>query len=162
MIDYDGLKTIFGSKLPEAHIFFATVAAHKYVPSYQALRKGLGLSPSHTNRKVWKIFTKAYANSGPVVPALSFSKNLVLTQTATVGDNVTFSITATGGKTPYTYKWYYGAVLIDSAINPTAATATLVNSAVEVASSGAYKAEVTDSAGAKITSNVCTLTVNTA
>lgn len=67
MIDYDGLKTIFGDKLPEPNVFFATVAANAIVPNYSTLRKELGLSPARTNRAVWKKFEKAFAESGPSV-----------------------------------------------------------------------------------------------
>uniref|UniRef100_UPI0009FB94D4 Decoration protein n=1 Tax=Tequintavirus T5 TaxID=10726 RepID=UPI0009FB94D4 len=76
-IDYSGLRTIFGEKLPESHIFFATVAAHKYVPSYAFLRRELGLSSAHTNRKVWKKFVEAYGKAippAPPAPPLTLSK----------------------------------------------------------------------------------------
>lgn len=105
MIDYSGLKTIFGEKLPESHIFFATVAAHKYVPSYAFLRRELGLSSAHTNRKVWKKFVEAYGKAGPVdvVPGAP-------TLQVTPGENsVTYTITeGTNTGSPITqYKVYY-------------------------------------------------------
>lgn len=105
MIDYNGLKTIFGEKLPEPHIFFATVAAHKYVPSYAFLRRELGLSSAHTNRKVWKKFVEAYGKAGPVdvVPGAP-------TLQVTPGENsVTYTITdGTNTGSPITqYKVYY-------------------------------------------------------
>lgn len=61
MIDYAKLKEIFGTKLPEAHIFFATRAVRPIVPGYSALRRAFGLSIAHTNRKVWKKFEAEYA-----------------------------------------------------------------------------------------------------
>lgn len=68
------------------------------------------------------------------------------------------------GATPYSYKWFYKAaagsyVEIDSTINPTAATATLINHAVTTASAGTYKCEVSDAKAAKITSVESVLTV---
>lgn len=69
-IDYAGLKTIFGFNLPESHIFFATVAANRYVPSYAAMRKGLGMSPAHTNRAVWKKFVEQYYAVNDEVPGV--------------------------------------------------------------------------------------------
>lgn len=95
---------------------------------------------------------------------MAFATNLTATKSAAVGADVTFAIVAKDGVPPYTYVWSYKAaagsyVVIDSAINPTAATASLVNSAVTTASSGTYKCEVTDNAGTKITSVECVLTV---
>lgn len=68
------------------------------------------------------------------------------------------------GAAPYSYAWYYKAaggsyVVIDSTINPTAKTATLVNHAVDSTSAGTYKVEVTDSKAVKITSVESVLTV---
>lgn len=83
---------------------------------------------------------------------------------ASVGDDVTWTIEASGGSKPYTYKWLWKGttgdyVEIDAAINPTAATASLINHAVTTASSGSYKCEVTDAKGAKVESVVSVLTV---
>ena len=86
MIDYNGLKTIFGEKLPESHIFFATVAAHKYVPSCAFLRRELGLSSEYTNHKVWKKFVEAY---GAAVPTTS--KDLTASMPVKGGATVTDS-----------------------------------------------------------------------
>ncbi|AFQ22302.1 tail protein [Pectobacterium phage My1] len=65
MIDYAGLKAIFGDTLPEAHIFFATVATRPFVRGYQDIRKDLGLTTAHTNRSVWKRFVAKYNDQGP-------------------------------------------------------------------------------------------------
>lgn len=160
MADLSKVHAVFGTTLPEAHIFFATVA-NTEIPSYQVLRKHLGKTTAHTNRSLWKLFVAEYSAAYPAVP-LAFTTNLPTTKTATVGDDVTFTTAVTGGDTPYTYKWYWNTTLIDSGVNPTAATAALVNHAVEVASAGAYKVEVTDSKGKTITSVACALTVNPA
>lgn len=91
---------------------------------------------------------------------IAFGKNLPATKTADVDNDVVLDVEVYGGRPAYTYKWYYGNVLIDATINPTAATATLVNRAVTSASAGSYRCEVADSDGNKITSTVCVLTVN--
>lgn len=84
-----------------------------------------------------------------------------LTPTLSVADgaDATWAIVAAGGTAPYTYKWYFNDILIDSTINPTAATATLVDHAVTSASAGVYYCVITDSAGKTITSTKSTLTV---
>ena len=92
MIDYNGLKTIFGERLPESHIFFATVAAHKYVPSCAFLRRELGLSSEYTNHKVWKKFVEAY---GAAVPTTS--KDLTASMPVKGGATVTDSNDSTAG-----------------------------------------------------------------
>lgn len=63
------------------------------------------------------------------------------------GTDVTWSVQVAGGKAPLVYKWYYNDILIDSLINPTAATAELTNNAVELASAGVYHCTVTDADG---------------
>lgn len=70
------------------------------------------------------------------------------------GKDVNWHVDAAGGKLPYTYKWQFKAntdgatfVDIDSGANPSAATASLVNHAVTVASAGTYKVIVTDANG---------------
>lgn len=101
-------------------------------------------------------------------PAVSLKTDLTATKTAAVGANATFKVVAQDGKTPYTYAWYYndangGAdTLIDSTVNPTAATDTLVNSAVTTASSGNYWCIVSDSStpAGTVTSKKCKLTVS--
>ena len=97
MIDYDGLKAIFGEKLPESHIFFATVAAHKYVPSCAFLRRELGLSSEYTNRKVWKQFVEAYGVAVPTTPPPTTSKDLTASMPVNGGATVTDSKDSTAG-----------------------------------------------------------------
>ena len=157
MIDYSGLKTIFGDKLPEAHIFFATVAANKYVPSYAFLRRELGLSSAHTNRKVWKKFVEAYGGSVPPAPPLTLSKDLGATLTVEEGAALTLSVTATGGTGPYTYAWTK-----DGAPLPGATGATYTKATAAAEDAGSYKVTVTDSKQASKASTACAVTVNPA
>lgn len=70
------------------------------------------------------------------------------------GKDVNWHVDAAGGKLPYTYKWQFKAntdgatfVDIDSGVNPSAATASLVNHAVTVESAGTYKVIVTNANG---------------
>lgn len=155
MIDYSGLKTIFGEKLPESHIFFATVAAHKYVPSYAFLRRELGLSSAHTNRKVWKKFVEAYGKAVPSAPPLTLSKDLTASMSITEGTALTLSVTATGGTGPYTYAWTK-----DGSPIPDASGATYTKPAAATDDSGVYKVTVTDSKKVSKPSTACTVTVN--
>ncbi|AWN08786.1 Hoc-like head decoration [Escherichia phage Gostya9] len=150
MIDYNGLKTIFGENLPESHIFFATVAAHEYVPSYAFLRRELGLSSAHTNRKVWKKFVEAYDKA---FPPLAFTKDLDSTLEVDTGEAINLSVTVSGGTAPYTYAWTKdGSPLEASGPNFTKATAAAEDA-------GTYKVVVTDSKQASITSVECVTTV---
>lgn len=96
----------------------------------------------------------------PVTVPLAFTKNLPATKTADEDNDVVWDVEVTGGRVPYSFAWYYGSVLINPAINPTAATATLVNRAVTSASAGSYHCVVTDKTGATITSATSVLTVN--
>ena len=157
MIDYNGLKAIFGEKLPESHIFFATVAAHKFVPNYSTLRKELGMTTAHTNRKVWNKFKEAYEASSPVVPALAFTKNLASTLTVEEGAAINLSVTVTGGNAPYTYAWTKDGAPLSGA---TGATFTKATAAADDA--GSYKVVVTDSKSASVNSVACAVTVNPA
>ena len=158
MIDYNGLKTIFGEKLPESHIFFATVAAHKYVPSYAFLRRELGLSSAHTNRKVWKKFVEAYGKAvppAPPPPPLTLSKDLTASMSVEEGTALTLSVTAAGGTGPYTYAWTK-----DGSPIPEASGATYTKPAAATEDSGAYKVTVTDSKQVSKDSTACAVTVN--
>lgn len=160
MIDYNGLKTIFGEKLPESHIFFATVAAHKYVPSYAFLRRELGLSSAHTNRKVWKKFVDEYEGRAPglpIEPALAFTKNLAKTLTVETGAAINLGVTVTGGTAPYTYAWTK-----DGAPLGGASGANFTKASAAEGDAGTYKVVVTDSKSTSITSNECVATVNPA
>lgn len=95
------------------------------------------------------------ANAGLAIP-LYFTDGGQTFQTVNVGNNIKFAVQVGGGKTPYTYAWYFRTgpmgdyVAIDAAINPSAHTATLTNNAVTVESSGDYKVIVTDALGMKL------------
>lgn len=93
--------------------------------------------------------------SGPLV----FVRDLPATKSADADNDVVWDVEVGGGRPGYTFKWYFGSTLIDPAINPTAATATLINRAVTSASAGSYRCEVTDATGTKITSTTSVLTV---
>lgn len=118
-----------------------------------ALGKGLDATDK------WQPFTMGAAITPAPVAALSLSTDLPATKTAAPASDVTFTIVAAGGHKPLTYQWYYESILIDPAINPSAATASLVNHAVTTESSGNYHAVVTDSLGNVVTSTTCALTV---
>lgn len=92
MIDYSALKAIFGNTLPEAHIFFATRAANAIVPGYVTLRKEFGLSPAHTNRKVWKMFVAKYAEETATVAVTGLT---IAPTTFSGGRNQTQQLTPT-------------------------------------------------------------------
>ncbi len=75
-------------------------------------------------------------------------------QTATVGDTVTFTVDATG--TPaLTYQWQFNGAPITGA---TGSTLTLTN--VQLANAGNYSVVVTNATGQSLTSNPAALTVN--
>ncbi len=61
-------------------------------------------------------------------------------------DSVAFSVTAAGSG-PFTYQWLKGGVPIDTIANPSAATATLTISSVQVGDAGSYNCMVTNSCG---------------
>ncbi|QHJ80269.1 MAG: hypothetical protein [Caudoviricetes sp.] len=70
------------------------------------------------------------------------------------GEDVYWHVDIAGGKAPITYEWQFKAltpgadyVVIDDSINPSAATATLVNHAVTLESAGYYKVIATDDNG---------------
>ncbi len=75
-----------------------------------------------------------------------------LSQSVTVGNSVSFSITATG-TAPLAYQWYLNSVAIGSA---TAATYSIGN--VGLSAAGSYTCTVTNGSGSA-TSNAATLTV---
>ena len=157
----DDLKAVFGDELPPSHIFFATMA-NKAIPSYQALRKAMGVTSAKENTTLYKKLAAEYKAAVPPVPALAFSTNLTATKTAVSGTDATFSVVATGGTTPYTYAWYKDDVLIAPASNATASTASLKLTAVDDTAEASYKVVVTDSATRTITSIACALTVTPA
>jgi hypothetical protein len=94
-------------------------------------------------------------NSG--IPSQLIIITQPMSQTVTVGANVTFTVAVTGGSSPYTYQWY------DNGINILGATNSSYSiSGVTLTNSGNYNCIVTDSLGNTVTSNQATLTVNSA
>lgn len=83
-------------------------------------------------------------------PALAFTTDLPATKSYTTGDNMDLAVVVTGGKTPYTYKWFKDTVEVAGETGASLAT---------VAEAGVYKVEVTDALSTKITSAECTVTV---
>lgn len=83
-------------------------------------------------------------------PALAFTTDLPATKSYTTGDNMDVAVVVTGGKTPYTYKWFKDTVEVTGETGASLAT---------VAEAGVYKVEVTDALSTKITSAECTVTV---
>ena len=78
------------------------------------------------------------------------------TQTANVGDNVTFTVVAAGGTTPYTYQWFKNIVAIGGATSSTYNIPSVITG-----DAGNYACVVTDVASAWVSSNTAVLTVNT-
>lgn len=77
-------------------------------------------------------------------------------QTVNVGDNVTFSVVASGGVTPYTYQWFKNIVAISGA---TSSTYNITG--VITGDAGNYNVVVQDAASGSAISNTAVLTVNT-
>jgi predicted extracellular nuclease len=101
-----------------------------------------------------------YSDHDPVVVGLNLTAAPAITaaldpQTVTVGDSVTFHVTAIGAPAP-TYQWRRNGMAIPGA---TSATYTITH--VTTANAGNYDVVVTNSAGS-VTSNVAVLTVNPA
>lgn len=95
--------------------------------------------------------TKVSANATVTVPpVLAFTTDLPATKSYTTGDNMDLAVVVTGGKTPYTYKWFKDTVEVTGETGASLAT---------VAEAGVYKVEVTDALSTKITSAECTVTV---
>ena len=81
-----------------------------------------------------------------------------------VGETLTYSATFTG-TLPITYQWYVdtgsGPTAISPAINPTAASNTLILSNLQVANAGTYSVSAQNSVGGPVSSSSSTLTVLT-
>lgn len=78
-----------------------------------------------------------------VPPSITLSPQ---NQTAGVGDNVTFSVAATGSE-PLRYQWQFNGIAIPGA---TSSTLTFGNAAKTQA--GSYTVEISNGAGSKVTS----------
>jgi hypothetical protein len=92
------------------------------------------------------------------VKPLAFTTNLANQSVAAAAD-ATFTVVVTGGVGAKSYKWFWNGIWIDPAINPTAATAALVNHAVTEESEGTYHVEVRDEADNVLVSLPSVLTV---
>ena len=152
MADLSKIHAVFGSTLPEAHIFFAT-RANTEIPSYQALRDHLGKTTAHTNRKLWLLFVAEYTAAYPPVP-LAFTTDLPTSKNVDTGAPITLTVAVEGGTSPYTYVWKKAGTVVSGQTTATFNKATSVTG-----DAGAYTVEVTDATGAKITSATCNLTV---
>lgn len=93
MINYEALHAIFGDKLPEAHIFFAT-RSNKYATSYAALRRELGMTRAKTNRSVWLRFVDKYKEETAAPAVISVASVAVTPSTATVAAGQTKQLAA--------------------------------------------------------------------
>jgi hypothetical protein len=117
------------------------------------------IATGSTNVDTWLPMTAGSAITPAVVAAMALGTDLPATQSVATAADATFTTAVTGGHAPLTYAWFWDGIYIDPAINPTAATAVLVNHAVTAASAGAYQVVVTDAAGIELESSTCVLTV---
>lgn len=130
-----------------------------------AIREGSGgalngmIATGNTNVATWLPMTAGTAITPAVVAAMALGTDLTATMTVAEAADATFTTAVTGGHAPLTYAWFWDGIYIDPAINPSAATAVLVNHAVTPASAGEYKMSVTDAAGLVLHSSTCKLTV---
>ena len=87
-----------------------------------------------------------------VVPQLTASATPA-SDTVVTGESATFSVSASGGQSPYTYQWYEGTTLLTGA---TSSQLTVTKSTV---GSYSYYCRVGDSGGRTVNSNTVSLTV---
>ena len=92
----------------------------------------------------------ADAKYEPKQVPLAFTTDLEATKSYNTGSNMDLAVVVTGGKTPYTYKWFKDTVEVAGQTDSSLAT---------VAEAGVYKVEVTDALSTKITSAECTVVV---
>ncbi|HVU24982.1 MAG TPA: PQQ-binding-like beta-propeller repeat protein [Opitutus sp.] len=106
----------------------------------------------------WPMFHRSQSRTGRADAAASSLPTIDTqpsSQTATVGDNVTFTVAASG-TAPLTYQWRKDTVAIGGATNT-----TLTLSSIASTAAGSYDVVVTNGSGS-VTSNAATLTVNKA
>lgn len=108
------------------------------------------------NMYVWEPVLKQWLTITTTAAAPLSITTQPLSQTAFVGDNVTFTVVATGGVTPYTYQWFKNIVSIPGA---TSSSLNLVG--ISTGDAGNYNCVVQDVASGSAISNTAVLTVNT-
>jgi hypothetical protein len=77
-------------------------------------------------------------------------------EVVTIGQEATFTVSASGGIGPYTYQWYEGSTLLEGETRPSLTVSK------DVAGIYTYYCKITDSTGAVTNSNPMTLTVKAA
>ncbi len=106
---------------------------------------------SATTYNAWSWPVKGSATTTPLA-ILTQPQN----QKLVAGGTATFTVAATGGKSPYTYQWYRNDAAVSGA---TVATYSFVMQASDA--SARFKATVKDAAGASLTSQEATIVVGT-
>ena len=99
---------------------------------------------------------------GPISSTPSLRTPYILTppasQTATNGNNATFTVTA-GGQPPFSYRWLFNGTNLPAGGNVSGTTSNLLTiTSVSSSNAGNYSVLVTNSYGS-VTSSVATLTV---
>jgi len=81
-------------------------------------------------------------------------------QTVIAGTNVSFSVTATGTQTPFTFQWSFNDTNLTDNAQISGATTNILNlTGVGITNAGNYRVVVTDRHASSTTSSVATLTV---
>lgn len=91
--------------------------------------------------------------AAPFIWETNLNPTLSVTQTGT--DPLYLRVSVSGGRGPYTYKWYKGATLL-----PEYTTNELLKADPVTGDTGSYKVEVVEDNGTVHTSVVCAVTVN--
>ncbi len=105
------------------------------------------------------VLARGIARYHPGEPAPSITTQPAPQSTCPSGTG-SFTVAASGTD-PFTYQWRKGGTPIDTAVNPSAGTATLTLTHVQPADAGSYDCVVTTPCGG-VTSNPATLTICTA
>ena len=85
---------------------------------------------------------------------ITFTTNLSPTQSVATGAALTMTVAVTGGKTPYTYVWKKGGVVVSGQT-----TATFNKASAASGDAGSYVCEVTDADGRTVSSVACLVNV---
>ncbi|HTL67012.1 MAG TPA: endo-1,4-beta-xylanase [Lacunisphaera sp.] len=118
----------------------------------QTWKAGTGILNSDNTERAAMTWLKAYVTGTLTLPSITTQPS---SQTATVGGNLSFSVTATG-TAPLTYQWKLNGADISGA---TSSSYSISN--VQASQAGNYTVTVSNVAGA-VTSTTATLTVNAA